>query len=75
MTKRDIPDTFYIWLKPVSIGSNKCHFISEVVDGDTTLVIFKNWSKHRNQWTYYTEVLEILQMKLKSNEGADGKTE
>lgn len=75
MTAKEVPDTFYIWLKPISIGSNKCHKISEFKDGETALICYKNWNKSKNRWEYYTEEKWLVNHKIKGNDGADGKSE
>lgn len=69
----DIPKVFYLWLKPLSLGSNKCHFIAEVKDGEEVLIVYKNWLCRKRRWSYIVESKWIVNYKIRHSDGADGK--
>ena len=64
---------FYIWIKPRAFGSNKCHLVTEFMDGEVEMVVYKNWSKNGNRWQYFAESKWLVEHKIKNNEGAGGK--
>lgn len=41
------------------------HFVTELNDGDTQLVVYKNWSKGKQSWNYVTEPRWLVEYTLK----------
>lgn len=44
----EIPKTWY-WCR------KKCHLIQIINDGETEIVVYKQWLKTRQRWTYIAE--------------------
>ncbi len=43
----------------------KGHFLSKIKDGDTTIIIYKTWSKTRRKWSYRVEEEWLMEYSFK----------
>lgn len=55
--------------KPIPVTwmwrGRKQHFVTELTDGDTRLVVYKSWNKGKKSWSYVAEPLWLVEYTLK----------
>jgi len=47
-----------------NVIGHKCHFLSEVQDGDLTLIAYKYWRAGKQRWEYELIPLWLLEYEL-----------
>lgn len=53
--------------KKWEFAGQKRHLVSELTDGDTEIVVFKYWLKHKQRWVYSAEERWLIERELDPN--------
>ena len=44
---------------------DKCHLLSEVNDGDRTIILYKVWRKTKRRWSYRAETEWLIKASIR----------